>query len=427
MTGLPILVLGGKAAIIKKAADLGFDVVNIQKPSAFDPAVVDHCTDVLLVDYQDVPTTTALVEALHARRPFVRVFTQTEAALQTAGHLVDVLGLPGNGFTVAQTLHDKSALRQVLNAADVSTVPFLKNPDAATAREFIAEHGPAVLKPTMGSGSLGVRMIGSIDEVDDAWSWAGQFGLADMIVEKRLVGREVSVESFSRDRRHTIVAITGKSTGEGVVELGHVVPADLDDAAVVSLHRLVGEVLDAVGFVDGPAHTEIMITDDAPYVIESHSRRGGDRINELVEAVYGIDLEAATYRLADEDDGPLEIPAPDGAAAIRYVVADPGTVQSVTGESEAAAADGVDVVKIQVDVSDQIHPVQWSEDRCGFVIATGRDAAEATRRAEHAASHIRITTVPAGASPSPTMSQIMSEIDEVLDAFADRSSEGGGR
>ncbi|MFC7472570.1 hypothetical protein ACFQVA_41585 [Actinomadura keratinilytica] len=80
MSAPRILVLGGKAGIVRKAAALGFEITHVQKPSAFDPAVVDHCAQLLLVDYQDVPTVTALVRALHEQRPFARVFTQTEAA-----------------------------------------------------------------------------------------------------------------------------------------------------------------------------------------------------------------------------------------------------------------------------------------------------------------------------------------------------------
>jgi biotin carboxylase len=418
LTATRILVVGGKAGIIHKAAELGFDIVHVQKPSAFDPAVVPYCAQLLLVDYQDVSMITALVQALHRHRPVTRIFTQTEAAQQVVGHLTDVLGLPGNGARVTRLLHDKAALRALLNERRIGAVPAVVRPTEDEFRRFVGDHGGAVLKPTMGSGSLGVRKVASIGEVDDAWRWRESFGVEDFMVEKLLIGREVSVESFSVAGRHTVVAVTGKETGGGVVELSHVIPATLTEADHRQVVDLTVAVLDAVGLVDGPAHTELILTVEGPRVVESHSRRGGDRINELVRLVYGVDLEALTYQLAREADPlPGVVPAA-GAAAIRFLVADPGVVTTVNGAEDAARAEGVIGVDVQVEAGDTVAPLRWSEDRCGWVVACGPDSATAVRRADEAAGHIVITTVPADAGPTVTMASLLADVDEVLDPFA---------
>ncbi|MFF1836722.1 ATP-grasp domain-containing protein [Streptomyces sp. NPDC058231] len=418
MTATRVLVLGGKAGIVRKARALGFEVVHVQKPSAFDPAVVEHCAQLLLVDYQDVPTVTALVRALHEQRPFARVFTQTEAAQVVAGHLTEALGLPGNGVRTTRLLHDKAALRALLNERGIGPVATLTCPAHDELRDFVKTHGAAVLKPTMGSGSLGVRMINSPDETDAAWAWHRQFGLDTFLAEQLLVGDELSVETFSVDGRHTVVAVTGKETGGGAVELGHVVPAPLTDRDRDAVHAMVLDLLDAVGLVDGPAHTELIITADGPRVVESHSRRGGDRINELVRLVHGVDLEEATYRLAEGTEA-LPVPAADGAAAIRFLVAEPGVVTSVTGVADAESAPGVVDVDVQVDEGDTVHELRWSEDRCGYVLARAEDTATAVRLAAAAAARITITTEPAdGGEAAGTLGDLLEEVDEVLDPFA---------
>ncbi|MEU2158887.1 ATP-grasp domain-containing protein [Streptomyces sp. NPDC019396] len=420
MTPTRVLILGGKAGIIRKASALGFEIVHIQKPSAFDPAVVEHCAQLLLVDYQDVPTVSALVRALHEQRPFVRVFTQTEAAQVVAGHLTEALGLPGNGARTTRLLHDKPALRALLNERGIGPVPTVVGPTYDELRDFVKTHGGAVLKPTMGSGSLGVRMITSPDETDAAWAWRQEFGLGTFMAEQRLVGDELSVETFSVGGRHTVVAVTGKETGGGAVELGHVVPAPLTDRDRAAVHAMVLDLLDAVGLVDGPAHTELILTADGPRVVESHSRRGGDRINELVRLVHGVDLEEATYRLAQGSD-PLPTPATHGAAAIRFLVAEPGVVTSVAGAGDAGSAPGVVDVDVQVGEGDTVHELRWSEDRCGHVVARADDAATAVRLAAEAAARITITTEPApgGAEAAKaTLGDLLEEVDEVLDPFA---------
>ncbi|MFB7558661.1 ATP-grasp domain-containing protein [Streptomyces brevispora] len=420
MSATRVLVVGGKAGIVRKAAGLGFEVVHIQKPSAFDPDVVEHCAQLLLVDYQDVPTVTALVRVLHEQRPISRVFTQTEAAQAVVGHLTEALGLPGNSARTTRLLHDKPALRALLNERGIGPVRTLTGPAHAELRDFVKAHGAAVLKPTMGSGSLGVRVITSPDEVDGAWAWREEFGLTDFMVEELLVGDELSVESFSAAGAHTVVALTGKETGGGVVELGHVVPARIGDADLAAVRDMVVALLDAVGLVDGPAHTELILTADGPRVVESHSRRGGDRINDLVRLVHGVDLEESTYRLALEENPVPAGPAADGAAAIRFLVAEPGVVTSVSGVQEAEAADGVVQVDVQVAAGDTVHELRWSEDRCGYVVARGADTGTAVRRAREAAARIVIATEPAagGARPQATLGDLLEEVDEVLDPFA---------
>ncbi|GHH56992.1 hypothetical protein GCM10018773_63730 [Streptomyces candidus] len=416
-----VLVVGGKAGIVRKAAALGLDVVHVQKPSAFDPDVVEHCSQLLLVDYQDVPTVTALVRALHEQRPFTRVFTQTEAAQAVVGHLTDTLGLPGNSERTTRLLHDKPALRALLNDRGIGPVAAVVRPTRDELRDFVKTAGAAVLKPTMGSGSLGVRRIASVDEVDEAWAWREAFGLEDFMAEEWLVGEELSVETFSRAGAHTVVAVTGKETGHGVVELGHVVPARLDDGELSAVASTVEALLEAVGLVDGPAHTELILTAAGPRVVESHSRRGGDRINDLVRLVHGIDLEEATYRLALEGDALPQPGEPEGAAAIRFLVAAPGTVTSVTGTAQAEAADGVVQVDVQVEPGDTVHELRWSEDRCGYVVVHAADTEAAVRRAAEAAAGIVIATEPAVIDGQvATLGTLLGEVDEVLDPFAAR-------
>lgn len=417
MSAPRVLVLGGKAGIVRKAAALGLEIVHVQKPSAFDPAVVEHCAQLLLVDYQDVPTVTALVRALHEQRPFVRVFTQTEAAQVVAGHLTDVLSLPGNGAAPTRLLHDKPALRSLLNDKGIGPVATLRTPGREELRAFTARHGGAVVKPAMGSGSLGVRVIASPEEADAAWEWCRTTGITDFFAEEYLKGREISVETFSAAGRHTVVALTGKDTGGGVVELGHVVPAALAPADRTAVEDLVTAALDAVGLVDGPAHTEVIVTADGPRVVEAHSRRGGDRINELVRLVHGVDLEEAAYRLALDGGGP-GAPAPDGAAAIRFLTAAPGRVTAVTGAAAAEESEGVLQVDVSVEPGDTVHALRWSEDRLGHVLVRAADTATAVRLAEEAAARIVITTEPVAHTAEDTLVDLLRGVDEVLDPFA---------
>ncbi|WP_344045437.1 ATP-grasp domain-containing protein [Streptomyces thermoalcalitolerans] len=419
-----VLVIGDSIRLVSKAKSAGVDVVYMQKPSQFDPALIPYCRQLVLVDYQHVPSAVAMATALHRIAPITRIVTQTEAAQLVAGHLTDVLGIPGTSERCARLLHDKSAMRALLNEKGIGAVPYAVNPTQEQLRAFVAAHGASIVKPTKGSGSLGVRRIESVENVDEVWAWCQSFELGEFQVEKLLVGPELSVEAFSESGRHTIIAVTAKDTGGGTVELGHVIPAPLTEEQFDRIREVTVRLLDAVGLEDGPSHTEIILTAEGPRIVESHTRRGGDRINDLVRMVYGVDMEEAAYRLVGEGaplDGHLH-PA-RGAAAIRFLTAAPGVVTSVTGVDKAQAVDGVVEVSVSVEAGSVVPELRWSDDRCGHVIVHADDADTAARLARTAADHVSISTEPvtddcSGAHTAPdTLSSVLRPYDEVFDPF----------
>ncbi|GES30273.1 ATP-grasp domain-containing protein [Streptomyces angustmyceticus] len=413
-----ILLLGGTAESARKAAECGLCVVNVDKPVLFEPAARKHCAQTHLIDYQDIGLVTTLARALHQHAPFTRVLSQTEAGPLVAGHLTTVLGIAGNGVGVARVLHDKLALRDLLNTRGLGSVAARRGTSCQALRDFVAHHGGAVVKPTKGSGSLAVRKVRSAGEATEAWDWLASYGVRHFMVEELLAGPELSVETFSVDGRHTVLAITGKDNGDGVVALGHVVPAELNQEEASAVAALTCRMLDAVGLVEGPAHTEVILTADGPRVVESHNRCAGGHINELVAMVHGVDLERLTYRLAGPDPVTVPEPAADGAAAVRFLTPPAGRVESVEGVDEARAAAGVVRVEVKVEPGQDVRPLHWSEDRSGVVVVRAENSAAAARRARQVAESIEIRTEPSEQEPATTMGELLAAVDEVLDPFA---------
>jgi biotin carboxylase len=415
MSRARVLVLGGRPPLLRKAVECGLQIVNVQKPTGVTSELSEICDEVHVVDYQDVTAITSLADQLHAINPFVRVLSQTESAVLIAGHLTTRLGLPGNGVEACRTLQDKRWLRALLNRRGLGPVAVAAGRRHADLATFVTEHGAAVAKPAMASGSLGVRKVHSIDDVDAAWAWLSAAGIGEFMIEEMLVGPEISVETFSVGGVHHVVAYTGKDTGGGVVELGHVVPAPIPDADAAAAGELTVRMLDAVGVIDGPAHTEVILTDAGPRIIEAHCRRAGDRITDLVEYVHGVDLERLSFELVH---GPVAIAPtlPRGASAIRFLTAVPGRIERITGVEDARASDGVVAVKIRADVGGLVGPLLWSEDRCGHVMTYAADVPTAVAQARAAADRIGIHTVPAPAGPT-TITEMLAGVGEVLDPF----------
>lgn len=394
-----IAVIGGRASALAKCGEAGLNVVWIHAPGSVDPAGLALAGETYLVDYQNLDVLLPLLRHAHERLTLRRVVALTEAGLMPAAHAVTDLGLEGNGLPVVRLLSDKLAMREHLARAGVSPVRARLGRCEADLREFVREAGPTVVKPRAACGSLGVRSVAALREVPATWAWLAEFGIVPFLMEEYLAGPEVSVETLSFDGRHVVVAVTAKQTGPGFVETGHVVPACLTAGQDEQVRRLACQLLEAVGLREGPAHTEIVLTSQGPRVVESHNRRGGGRILDLVAAVYGVDIDAAAFgwyagRPMVTTPGP-----PAGAAAVRFLSAPPGVVREVRGLEQARTHPATLAVEIEVGPGDIVRQLMWSFDRPGLVIARGENAAEAAANAASIASAITIVTRPVELPP----------------------------
>jgi biotin carboxylase len=396
---------GGREALetLQKARSLGLEVVYVQRKPQFKDVLLPYVDHVVLTDYQDVDVLVPLARTLQTLFPFTAAVSLSEDALVPTAHVRDALGLPGNSLETVLLLKDKSLMRQRLNALGFSPVAARVGHTLADMAAFVRDHGlPIVVKPTDASGSLGIFRIDDTAQLEQVWQQVQELGLSRFLMEEYLDGPEVSVESFSFHGRHVILAVTDKLTLSNHVEIGHSIPAQLDEATHGLVVRDVQTFLDAVKFEEGPAHTEIKLTTKGPRIVESHNRTGGGRINELVRVVCGVDMKTMALGWPCGLVEPLETsPPPQAGAATRFLVPPPGVVREIAGVDEAQRAEGLVELQVGVEVGDRVRPVKESYDRLGYVVACGADVQEAISRCEQLAHKVRIVT--ATAEPESTL------------------------
>ncbi|THA30429.1 ATP-grasp domain-containing protein [Streptomyces sp. A1547] len=413
MTEHKLLVVGGRIQTLRKAAALGIRFVLIQHKDQFVPEAAALAEAVLIADYTDWDVTRPLVEAAQQAYGFTRVASITEPGLVPAGRISDHLGLGNTSEEVAELLRDKHAMRRHLAASPSPEVRALSvaaaEVDGAGAlTAFGAEHGyPFVLKPVDATASLGVVRIDGPEQAAEAWAgvealrartdlqWGSFFTIGRFIAEQYIPGPEYSVESFSFAGRHIVLAVTEKLTGGGFIELGHALPARLDPVDERRIEEAVARFLDAMGLTDGAAHTELRLSPAGPQIIESHNRMGGDRIFDLLDSAYGIDLEewivAWQFGLIP---ALTERPVPRHAAATRFLSAEPGTVVEIQGADEARALPDVIDVETGVLPGDTVGELRGNWDRVGQVLVTGADTEAAVATAERLTEKVTVVTTP---------------------------------
>jgi hypothetical protein len=130
-------------------------------------------------------------------------------------------------------------------------------------------------------------------------------------------------------------------------------------------------------------------------VVEGHSGRGGDRINDLVRLAYHLDMEELTVAWAMGRMEPLsEPPTAKGGAAIRFISSGQGRVVAIDGVEDVRAEPDVVEVGLRYATGQCIGPTRWSLDRPGYVIVTADSAAEAAAAAAAQAARVMFTVAP---------------------------------
>lgn len=408
-----VMIIGGRLQAIEKAKALGLAVVFLQHRERLLPGQAEAADALILADYLDWDVARPLVRAAHEAFGFTKVVSLVDQAMELVGRVNDLLRLDGTSYEVAHRFHDKLAMREWLAKAGFETVAAEEIKDAAALRAFGTRHGyPFVLKPVDGTGSRGVVRIDDPGDTGAAWSRSvGLRGRDDLplatffpvdrfVAEEFIDGPEYSAESFSFSGRHVVVSVTDKISA-GVVEMGHAEPAALPPDEEAALVHYVETFLQTMGLRDGVSHTEVRMSAAGPRIIESHDRVSGDRVMDLVGAVYGIDLEQYAvgwpHGLVQELAGR---PSPRCAAATRFLTAAPGTVVAIEGEEEVRAHPAVLDLDLAVGVGDEVQAVADNFYRPGQVLVAAPDAANAIELSAVLASKVRIRTRAAGRPPA---------------------------
>jgi len=334
--------------------------------------------------------------------PVRGVTSSSEYWVATASEVARLLGLPHPDPAAVQACRDKANQRRLLRAAGIDCPDFAEADSPAGAVVAADRIGfPVVVKPTAGSGSVGVRRCADADEVLAAAAAVldaepGTLGLppqSAVLVEQYLDGPEFSVETLDDQ----VVGVTGKHLGPEpyFVEIGHDFPARLAAAERHLLGEAAVSALRALGLAWGPAHTELRWTQQGIRVVEVNPRLAGGMIPRVVQAAIGVDL--IRHCVARVAGLPMPVlPSRDGGAAIRFLLpATAGRLSEVHGLAAAARQPGVCEVVVTAEVGQHIEVRHSFSDRFGYLISVGEDGGAAGDRAERALALIEARIVPA--------------------------------
>lgn len=388
-----LLIIGAsilQLPAIKKAKELGYYVAVIDyDPNAVGIEYADEYFNVSTIDIEGVTKTA------ESFKPDGIMTLATDMPMRSIAAACEKLGLPGISMDTAIKSTDKGEMIKAFEQHDVAH-PWYFIAESKYVFDAIIDKitYPCIMKPTDNSGSRGVVLIHSREELEKEYEYSQNSSRSGaVIIEEYLVGPEVSVEVIVYKGVPHVLQITDKLTtgAPHFVEMGHSQPSQLPENTKDKIKDLASRAVLAVGIENGPAHVEMIVTDNGPKMVELGARMGGDCITtHLVPLSTGIDMIKATIDIACDNEPDIE-PKFNKGSAIRYFDVPCGVIKSVEGVEEAKAIDGVKEISFTKHIGDTVGEIGSSVDRVGFVIAQNNDVTVAVDAINNAISHIVIS------------------------------------
>jgi biotin carboxylase len=345
----------------------------------------------------------AAVKEVDAREPLDALLSVAEYEVVPAAEAARQLGLPGPDPDGVRIARNKADQRRRCVERGVPIPAFRAVTTAEQAARAAEEIGlPCVVKAADETSGTHVVRCTTVAEVIDCFvavrsdqtNRRGQPRHPEVLVEQCLVGFEVSVEVLAEPGSVRVLGVTDKLVGgrNRFVELGHIFPAPLPGPISDELGQAAVAAARAVDFDLGIAHVELKYTADGPKLVEINPRPAGGQITELMDRSLGLHtMELVVRQYLGESVGAIET-GPVRGAAIRYLTADPGVVDTVSGLDLASALPGVQEAVVYVEPGARVGVLRVNEDRIGHVLATAADPYVAGRIAEAAAQQITVAT-----------------------------------
>lgn len=423
-----ILVFGGIVAVARlpeltascELRDLS--ILALDEPSPMANAVADRIVtepdwrpavaEFHLEDGDDLASFVDRIDRWRDDYRIVGAVCTVDSLVPMYGLVCDWLGLPNPGYRATTVCRSKFMQRRYLAALSPKS-RYLGDPANALKAAQGWDHFPAVLKPSGRSSSSGVVAVKDLDSL--ALLLDGDRYKPDevLLLEEAISGPEFSVEALSHDGEVEFVNVTHKRTNaqdsDYFVEMGHTLPAQIDDATRKTLVATHDAVLDRLGFRSGISHGEYRRSPDGRvWLMEVAARTPGDGFVAAYHLATGSPLEAAQVDIArglPAHYGPLRRIVrqvyfdhePGVLDEIQYTPASPEWPQRIWWMPEQTAYPRVDPSKPEDPghvhmvlglnrIGDTLRPIRESHHRAATAIIDARseeelDAVEAELRA----------------------------------------------
>ena len=317
-----LLLLGGTRyllPVIRKAHGMGLYVITADNvPGNHAHKFSDQYENVSTIDREAV-----LKCARNHHVDGIMAFA-CDNAVVTAAYASSALGLSTPPLESVEILQDKSLFRGFLKDNGFN-VPYFQEFDKLD--DALDSSGgfpyPVIVKPVDSCGSKGVSRVDDATQLFDALKRAEMASFkGSVIVEQFLIpdGNPSDSDCFSIDGELVFSSFSDQyfdsDSGNPYTPIGYAWPGSFADGVKSYLESEIQRLLSLLSMTSSLYNIETRVSNSVPYIMECSPRGGGNRICEMLEHVYGIDLISMAIEAALGD--PVTRPAPSEASCYLY-------------------------------------------------------------------------------------------------------------
>ena len=258
-------------------------------------------------EYTDIER---LVEESSKRRKVDGILCLLDIRLIETSKLAEKFGLKYLNSISAALLRDKYSVRARLKDCGIEQPPFALATTNAEVSSAIDKIGlPLLMKPSDGYGSQNILTLQTKDDLqfasealDNLLPLATDYGLGvksndRLLIERYMHGSLIGCDTFTLDGKHRLLGVNEKIMFEPpsfAIRGGCFTP---NKGQMRELENYTFSVLEAIGFDQGAAHIEIMLTPEGPRVVEVNARLVGAKIPRLLSYALNQSVHEALIHL----------------------------------------------------------------------------------------------------------------------------------
>ncbi|SCL15465.1 ATP-grasp domain-containing protein [Micromonospora inyonensis] len=318
----------------------------------------------------------------------------------TGAGLLAEFGLPGTPVDTWRLLRDKQRVRALLHQRGLSRTTAVDVPGGSDRERIVdalrEQVGlPLVVKDSAGTSSRNVWIARTRADLSAALAAAGTRQLTGrLVVEPFFAGPLYSAETLTWAGRTRLLGVLSRQVSREplVREEASAYPVALPEPDLAALAEWVASVLAAVGYEQGFAHVEFVLTSDGPELIEINGRIGGALVGEALCRRLDANVYEGLVRMALGQPPALPEHAPDSAPAVAFapVYADrAGALTDVRGLDALTDFPGTPRWYPTARSGQRIEHLTDQRACIGFVLAEGPTAELALHRVLSAAGAVR--------------------------------------
>ena len=379
--------------VISKLIEGGYYVIAVDKDSTAEGQKIAH--EFFPIDIIDKES----ILALALDKKINGIMNLNEFGSRSASYVADIMRLNGHSSDTIEATNDKGIMRDKWQLYALSIPKYRVFEQFEELNKHIRLIGfPAVLKPADSGGSgRGISIIHSTNELLWAFEFAKKFARnSRFIVEEFIEGIELTVETFTIDKKHYFLAMSDKVKPplKTCVATSLNYPAMIYNEVRASVEKLVTGALDALGIKNGIAHTEVIVNQDGiPFLVETGARGGGGHIfHTIIEIVSGINAPILLAKWLTNEEVKIEDIQENGCC-YRFFNPPHGILKSIENIDKARNIKGVCDLAFVKKPGDVVGNLENSLERAGYVVTKGVDRLKAIETADEVESLLNFNII----------------------------------